>query len=195
MVDERGVGERFGLLAAHLDERSKRLWAGAEAISLGYGGTEAVVRANGIAATTIRRGIADLRAGEVLEGRARRRGGGRRRIVDADPGVLEDLDRLADDGERGDPERPLFRALPALRPQVACGEDRKVDRLATVRFCSARYSVPHRLVGQTVQVAATDRDVVIIHAGVPVAQHELLAPGEASPIRTTRRPRRQAFAR
>jgi Rhodopirellula transposase DDE domain len=107
VVDERGVRERFGLLAVHLDERSKRLWAGAEAVSLGYGGTEAVVRATGIAATTIRRGIVDLRAGEVLEGRVRQRGGGRRRIVDADPGVLEDLDRIADDGARGDPEHPL----------------------------------------------------------------------------------------
>ena len=82
--------------------------------------------------------------------------------------------------ERLEVERPLFRALPALRPAVACGEDRKVDRLATVRVCSARYSVPHRLVGQIVQVQATDRDVVIMHAGVPVAQHQLLAPGEAS---------------
>src|SRR5450631_3021960 len=107
MVDESGVGTRFGLLVVHLDERSKRLWAAAEAIALGYGGTQAVVRATGIAATTIRRGVADLDAGEVLEGRVRRYGGGRRRIVDADPGVLEDLDRLADDGERGDPERPL----------------------------------------------------------------------------------------
>ena len=49
-----------------------------------------------------------------------------------------------------------------------------------MRFCSARYSVPHRLVGETVQVAASDRDVVIMHLGVPVAQHALLAPGEAS---------------
>jgi hypothetical protein len=107
VVDERGVRDRFGLLAVHLDERSKRLWAAAEAISFGYGGTEAVVRATGIAATTIRRGIADLRGGEVLEGRVRRAGAGRRRIVDADPVVLDDLDRLADDGERGDPEGPL----------------------------------------------------------------------------------------
>lgn len=82
--------------------------------------------------------------------------------------------------ERLGVERPLFRSLPALRPAVACGEDRKVDRLATVRFCSARYSVPHRLVGQIVQVQATDRDVVIMHRGIPVAQHALLAPGEAS---------------
>jgi hypothetical protein len=82
--------------------------------------------------------------------------------------------------ERLELERPLLRGLPAARPAVAWGEERKVDRLATVRFCSARYSVPHRLVGETVQVSATDRDVVVMHQGVPVAQHELLAPGEAS---------------
>jgi hypothetical protein len=40
--------------------------------------------------------------------------------------------------------------------------------------------VPDRLVGQTVQVSASDRDVVIMHRGVPVAQHQLLAPGDAS---------------
>ena len=82
--------------------------------------------------------------------------------------------------ERLEVERPLFRALPAARPAVACGEQRKVDRLATVRFCSARYSVPHRLVGETVTVQASDRDVVIMFGGVAVAVHALLAPGEAS---------------
>ena len=83
-------------------------------------------------------------------------------------------------GERLEVERPLFRALPMARPAIACGEERKVDRLATVRFVSARYSVPHRLVGQTVQVQASDRDVVIMHRGVAVAVHALVAPGEAS---------------
>jgi transposase len=82
--------------------------------------------------------------------------------------------------ERLEVERALFRSLPPARPALACGEERKVDRLATVRFISARYSVPHRLVGERVQVAASDRDLVIMHLGVPVAQHALLAPGEAS---------------
>jgi hypothetical protein len=77
-------------------------------------------------------------------------------------------------------ERPLLRALPALRPAVACREERKVDRLATVRFASARYSVPHRLVGKAVQVQATDRDLTVLSDGVPVAHHPLLAPGECS---------------
>lgn len=77
-------------------------------------------------------------------------------------------------------ERPLLRALPALRPAVACGEARKVDRLATIRFASARYSVPHRLVGKTVEVQATDRELTVLFDGVPVAQHALLGPGECS---------------
>ncbi|MGH2803190.1 MAG: IS21 family transposase [Thermoleophilaceae bacterium] len=77
-------------------------------------------------------------------------------------------------------ERELLRALPAARPPLACGEERKVDRLATIRFASARYSVPHRLVGETVCALATDRELIVTHRGVPVAQHALLGPGEVS---------------
>ncbi len=108
MVDADVVGAKFGLLGPHLDERVTRLWAATEAQALGYGGIEAVARATGIAASRIRRGQGDLAGGEVLEaGRVRRPGGGRQRLVDADPKLLADLERLADDGERGDPERPL----------------------------------------------------------------------------------------
>ncbi len=108
MVDADVVRSKFGLLGPHLDERGTRLWAAVEAQALGYGGIEAVARATGIAASRIRRGRADLAGGEVLEaGRVRRAGGGRRRLADSDPELLEDLERLADDGERGDPERPL----------------------------------------------------------------------------------------
>lgn len=77
-------------------------------------------------------------------------------------------------------ERELFRALPPERPAIACGEPRKVDKLATIRFASARYSVPHRLVGERVEVIASDRELTVTHAGVPVAHHALLTPGEAS---------------
>ncbi|MQA76536.1 MAG: IS21 family transposase, partial [Solirubrobacterales bacterium] len=83
-------------------------------------------------------------------------------------------------GELIEAERELLRALPAARPQIACGEQRKVDRLATIRFASARYSVPHRLVGESVEALATDRELIVTHRGVPVAQHPLLGPGEVS---------------
>jgi hypothetical protein len=77
-------------------------------------------------------------------------------------------------------ERSLLRPLPASRPPLACGEPRKVDRLATIRFASARYSVPHRFVGEAVEALATDRELIVTHRGVPVAQHELLGPGGVS---------------
>lgn len=77
-------------------------------------------------------------------------------------------------------EAELLRELPATRAPIASGEQRKVDRLATIRFASARYSVPHRLVGATVEALATDRELIVTHRGVPVAQHELLSPGGVS---------------
>jgi transposase len=77
-------------------------------------------------------------------------------------------------------ERDVLGPLPSLRPPLRRGEPRKVDRLATVRFGSARYSVPARLVAMTVEVAADDRQVVICHHDAEVARHPLIAPGEAS---------------
>jgi transposase len=82
--------------------------------------------------------------------------------------------------ERLATEREVLRPLPSLRPPLRRGETRKVDRLATVRFGSARYSVPARLVGLTVEVAADDREVRICQGEVEVARHRLVAPGEAS---------------
>ena len=82
--------------------------------------------------------------------------------------------------ERLEQERAVLRPLPSLRPALRRGETRKVDRLATVRFGSARYSVPADLVGRHVEVAAEESRVVIFHADEPVAAHPLVAPGEVS---------------
>ena len=61
---------------------------------------------------------------------------------------------------------------------------RKVDRLACVRFGSARYSVPVRLIGSAVRVhVEADRTLSITAGpgeGEVVAEHTLVAPGEAS---------------
>jgi transposase len=82
--------------------------------------------------------------------------------------------------ERLELERPALRPLPSLRPPLRQGELRTVDRLATIRFGSARYSVPAALVGKKVEVAALDGEIVIGYAGAEVARHLAVAPGEAS---------------
>jgi len=77
-------------------------------------------------------------------------------------------------------ERELLAPLPSLRPRIGRVATRKVDRLSCVRIGSARYSVPTRLIGHSVEVQVVDGRVRVLAAGEVVADHVLVAPGEAS---------------
>src|SRR5215467_5084788 len=105
-VDEV-LAAKFDLLLPHLDERQRRLLLGAEARVLGHGGIRRVARAAGAAEGTVSRGVAELEAGDVPLGRARRVGGGRKRLVDLDPGLRPALLALVEPDIRGDPMSPL----------------------------------------------------------------------------------------
>jgi len=79
----------------------------------------------------------------------------------------------------------LLAALPSLLPSGLFGgrrELRKVDKLSCVRFGSARYSVPNRMLGHTVEVLASAAGVTILmpRTGEVLTTHPLMAPGEAS---------------
>ena len=87
--------------------------------------------------------------------------------------------------ERLESERELLAELPSLRLEVGPKPTtRKVDKLSCIRFGSARYSVPNRLIGTTVTVLVDERDrvlrVVEPIAGEVLAEHALVAPGEVS---------------
>ncbi len=108
MVDDSGIRERWRVVREELDERGRRIWAAAEADSHGLGGIAAVVRATGISESTVRRGIAEVAAGErAPAGRVRRAGAGRKPILQRDPELDEALDGLVDGAVRGDPMSPL----------------------------------------------------------------------------------------
>jgi transposase len=85
--------------------------------------------------------------------------------------------------ERLEVERELLQPLPSLRLQLnAPSVMRKVDRLSCIRYASARYSVPTRLIGASVAVVCDHGAVCIVEpaTGMVVAEHELSAPGSAS---------------
>ncbi|XRQ08669.1 IS21 family transposase [Actinomadura welshii] len=85
--------------------------------------------------------------------------------------------------ERLNTERELLSALPSLRPAIGRAPvTRKVDRLSCVRFGSARYSVPTRLIGARVAVAESGGRLLITDTttGQIVADHAPVAPGEAA---------------
>ena len=116
MIDLTGIKKRFSVLSRLLDERSRRLVAGAESLALDRGGISAVSRATGISRPVIRQGVAELKnPATALTGRVRRPGAGRKRITARDTGVVRDLERLVEPVTRGDPESPLRWTCKSVR--------------------------------------------------------------------------------
>lgn len=108
MQPEQLLGAIYELVSPRLDERQRRLLAAAAARTLGRGGITMVARATGMSRQTVYDGLADLDdATGLAAGRARRAGGGRKRLTERDPGLVAALEALVDPVTRGDPESPL----------------------------------------------------------------------------------------
>ena len=104
---EAVLAEKFAALLPHLNERQRRLAAAAEARALGRGGVSIVARAAGLSRPTVYKALAELDAPPLDVDQVRAAGGGRKKVVDTDPGLLADLERLVDPDTRGDPVSPL----------------------------------------------------------------------------------------
>jgi hypothetical protein len=105
---ERQVRDKWRLLKATMDERQRRLWAGAEADAIGFGGVAAVARATRLAISTVRKGRDEARAGAKPSDVVRvRRSPGKRPFEELHPEVWPALEKLVDPVTRGDPESPL----------------------------------------------------------------------------------------
>jgi transposase len=116
MNGEGAIQRRFEVLTPLLDEKTRRLMVAAEAQAIGFGGITVVARATGVSRDTIRRGLEELKSppGSHLSG-VRRPGGGRKKTVDVDSTLREDLEKLINPAERGDPESPLRWTSKSLR--------------------------------------------------------------------------------
>lgn len=77
-------------------------------------------------------------------------------------------------------ERNVLRPLPSLRPAAAPIAVRKVDRLRTVRYGCARYSVPGDLIGRQVDIAVIAGELIVSLRGKEIARHRIVGPGEMS---------------
>ncbi len=107
MVSIRTLKEKLRRMWPHLNERSRRMVAAAEAAEIGYGGVSLVSRACGLSRVTITKGISELTVAPLPEDRVRRSGGGRRRLAVCDPQLPGLLESLVEPLARGDPESPL----------------------------------------------------------------------------------------
>ena len=83
---------KYAALAPVFTERSRRVWAAAEAQAIGYGGIALVARATGMAESTIQRGMRGLQVRHPLPPARSRRA-------------------VADASERPSPTRSTWRKL------------------------------------------------------------------------------------
>ena len=96
--------------------------------------------------------------------------------------------------EQLEQQRSLLLGL-VERPPLASGENRKVNRLSTVRLGSARYSVPARLRGTVMQMLVDCDEVRVLREGARLpstgCSRQAAPPSRTS---TTRLRRREASA-
>jgi transposase len=122
-VNEEGLSGFFEFMFEHLDERQRRLLAGGTARLLGRGGITVVASTTGMSRNTVTDGAKAYDSGEPPTGRVRSEGGGRPRLEDLDPSLLDDLDDLVEPDSRGDPMSPLRWTLKSTRQlATALGE-------------------------------------------------------------------------
>ena len=116
------IRRKYKTLRSALNERARRLWAGTEAKELGWGSVTAVAEATGMSRMTVRAGMLELQtAGKSRsrkEGgtpRIRRRGGGRKNLLEHDPQLLAVLEALIEPTARGEPDSPLRWTIRSTR--------------------------------------------------------------------------------
>lgn len=106
--DKTIVRNKYKILAPHLNERSRRLFAALEAQALGYGGISTVSKATKISRRAIHVGLREITKGKKISvDRIRAVGGGRKTSEFNFPGLSKELESLVDPLSRGDPTSAL----------------------------------------------------------------------------------------
>ena len=116
-VDKETLKNKIDLTMPILNEYQQRMYLAAEAKALGHGGISLISQLSGVTIKTIRSGIKELNNPNrepMPSGKSRRSGGGRKRVVDKQPNILNRLQVLIEPHTKGDPERALLWTNKAL---------------------------------------------------------------------------------
>lgn len=119
---DKKLSEHIRRVLPWLDEDQKRKFLASEAISIGRGGIKEISAISGVHRNTIAAGIKELaeskgKGDEIRDNkrRIRAKGGGRKTIIETQPGIKEAVERLVDPETYGDPTNPLRWTTKSLR--------------------------------------------------------------------------------
>ncbi len=175
------VKKRYKALAPFLDEKQRRLLAGAEALAVGAGGIERVAEWIGVSPVTVRRGVRELENPQSIEPQqVRRSGGGRKATTQTDPTLLSDLEALVAPSTRGDPESPLRWTCKSTR-KLATELNERGHQVSHVLVAELLHELGYSLQGNRKVLEGTDhpdRDAQFQHINATVQDYQ----GRGQPV-------------
>ena len=139
-IHMKSLRQKYAALKGCFDETRLRLWAAAEARSLGHGGVARLAEVTGLSRRTLHRGLAELagargRSLARAPDRVRARGAGRKPLTQRDPGLLTDLEALVEPHTRGHPQSPL-RWTCKSTTKLAAELNRQTHRVSQRSVCT-----------------------------------------------------------
>jgi DDE family transposase len=172
-ITEGALAKVCSVVMPHLDERQRRILAGALARAAGRGGVGLVATVSGMSRSTVQDGAREVDRGVDPSARVRRPGAGRPRLTDRDPTLLADLDALVEPESRGDPMCPLRWTVKSTtqlaQALVAMGHQVSPDTVGALL-----HSMGYRLQATTKQIEGTehpDRDAQFRYLHTQVQDH------------------------
>ena len=106
---------KLSIMLPELSEKQKRLLVATEALALGHGGIKMLSGITGMSKNTISRGIREIESGDTNCKRSRRGGGGRKKVEDKYPEIVQLIENIIEPASRGDPESPLQWTCKSVR--------------------------------------------------------------------------------
>jgi len=132
-VSDQIIHTRLHRVLPNLDERQRRLYLGAEADSLGWGGKSKISLLSGVCRDSIAKGVAAVKQEETST-RIRKKGAGRKKASEKYPNLLNDINEIISPHTMGNPCNPLiWSSKSARKVQKALQEKNYLISHETVR--------------------------------------------------------------
>jgi transposase len=106
-ITDEALKDCLGAVLPHLDERQRRLCAGAVAEMVGRGGRTKVAKLTGMSRSTVIKGANEIVAGAEVSDRVREEGAGDKPAIEKQPGLWEAIEELVSPTTRGHPMSAL----------------------------------------------------------------------------------------
>ena len=118
--DNEIIKTRIATVLPMLDERQRRIYLAAEARSIGWGGKSKIAELASVTRRTIAKGEREsLVEDEVTKSRIRKEGGGRKKVIEQQPEMMQTIDNIVSPHTMGDPMNPLIWTSKSIRKIAA----------------------------------------------------------------------------